>query len=69
MPSEANISNFENWELSEVDNYQEQNYFNSNIQTPIDVQNNFPLGNEIDNSDDDTTREDTLNMSKEKMNL
>lgn len=55
VPSEANISNFENWGLFEIDDYQEQN-----IHSPINVQNNLYLQNETDISDDNATIEDNI---------
>lgn len=62
MSQEANTSNFENLELSEIDNFQEQNV-NSNIQSPTDVQNNFHFENETDNSNNNTT-EDNFDVSE-----
>lgn len=71
-PTENNINNSvavpssytspEELELSEIDNFQEQN-FNSDIQSPTYVQNNFHLENETDIlSDNNNTnnREDRI---------
>lgn len=61
----SNYTSPEELELSEIDNFQEQNYFNNDIQS-TDIENNFPLKNETDTLNNDSREDDPLDVSEDE---
>jgi len=61
----SNYTSPEELELSEIDNFQEQNYFNNDIQS-TNIENNFHLGNETDTLNNDSKKDDPLDVSEDE---